>query len=240
MPAAKSTGVALLATVLGFGCSGGASAQTTPTLSFTPPPLIGHIKLGLSGGYLAGGGAELFVQASDLVGSFGARFSFSRSRHAGGFDDAASLDGGPDSIASQKNRGEIAGDQVTLQTLGLDASYSLGQPVPGLETSVYAGLRYGQFYSRLAYTNGQSTEYSSSAFGIGLGSQAAYLLTNLFSFFGALGVDQFFGPSAITSRDGQNNCATLRPGDAGYEALNRAVKRPSTVLKATLGVKYSF
>ena len=220
----------MLGTVLGLVCSGAASAQTTPSLPFTAPPLVGHLELGLSGGALAGGGGQLFVQANDLFGAFGARLSFSRSRHAGGFDDALSLNGTSDSLAQQKKRGEIAGDQATVQTLGLDASYSLGQPVPGLATSIYAGLRYGQFYSRLAYTNGQNSEYSSSAFGIGLGSQAAYLLTSLFSFFGELGVDQFFGSSAVTSRDSQKNRVTLKPGDAGYAALSRAVQRPSTVL----------
>ncbi|AZI41579.1 hypothetical protein EHF33_01425 [Deinococcus psychrotolerans] len=213
-----------------------ASAQTAPAalpFSYT------NFQFGLLGGYADGRSVRVFANYNNLAGPLGLRLSVGRSSKEGGFDEDADL-GLLGSIGQQKKSGLISSERANALFFGLGATYDLGQQIPGLETSFYGGLRYGRFNSRLTYKGGQYTDYSSSAFGIGLGSQAAYLLTNSLSVVGDVGVDQYFGGGPIVSRDDRNNTDTFKPGEGGYEAINKAVKRPGTVLKVMLGVRYSF
>ena len=81
----------------------------------------------------------------------------------------------------------------TLFAYGLDATYDLGQPVPGVATSFYGGPRYGQLTLRPGGF-GDVDETSTGALGLGVGAQVGYLLTNAFSFTAEVGLDQYFGP----------------------------------------------
>lgn len=205
---------------------------------------LNALEVGLTGGYAGGGSGQLFVDSHNLAGSFGARLSLGRSSREGGFGDSADLSGSdlngpPGSVGQQNKSGLIRGTRASAFTFGLDATYDLGQPVPGVATSLYGGLRYGQFNSRLTASGGPVTDYASSAFGLGLGTQIGYLLTNNFSIIGDLGFDRYFGGGPITRRGGKR-AVTFRPGEAGYDAVNRVVERPGLVFKALLGVKYSF
>ena len=215
---------------------GAAAAQTTVTVA----PTLSNIELGLSGGYLGGGGGQVFVQYNNLAGPIGVRLSAGRSSNNDGFDDSADLSAGLlGTIGQQKANGNITGEKATRQMYGLDATYDLGQALPGVATSLYGGLRYGSFKSTLTYKGGQSSDYASGAFGVGIGSQAEYLLTRNLSVFGGLGVDQYFSGGNITVTS-STSTDTFKPGEGGYDTINKAVNRPGTVFKALLGVKYSF
>jgi hypothetical protein len=211
--------------------------QTRVTIS----PTSGNLELGLTGGYAGGGNVGVFVGYKNLAGPIGARIGLSRSRNNNGFNDDRDLSGGVlGTVGQNKANGNITGEAATAQTVSLDATYDLGQPLPGLETGIYAGLRYGAFNSRLTFRGGQYTDYSSSAFGVGVGSQAGYLITNNISVVGDLGVDQYFPGNTINTRDSQGNTDSFQKGQGGYDSVNAAVRRPGTVLKASLGLKYKF
>lgn len=238
------------ALALSFLVCSAANAQTTAAQSTTAQSTkanttyklnsYNNIELGLIGGYANGKSVQVFVNYNNLAGPIGARLSVTNSSNGNGFDDNADLSAGLlGTIGQQKKSGLIMVEGGSLTSYGLDATYDLGQPVPGVATSVYGGVRYGQFNSRLQYA-GQYTDYSSKAFGVGVGSQVGYLLTNNISLIGDLGVDQYFHSGPITSRDNKNNTDTFKPEEASYAAVNKAVIRPSTVFKAMLGVKYSF
>lgn len=213
-----------------------ASAQTAaPSFPFT----YNNVQIGLLGGYAGGGSAQVFANYNNVVGPLGLRLSVGRSSKEGGFDDAADL-GLLGSIGQQKKSGLISGERTSTLFYGLGATYDLGQQIPGLETSLYGGLRYGQFNSRLTYRGGQYTDFSSSAFGMGIGSQAAYLLTNSLSVVGDVGLDQYFGGGPVVRRDNKNNTDTFKRGEGGYDIIDKAIKRPGTVLKVMLGLRYSF
>lgn len=204
------------------------------TLASTP------LELGLVGGFAAGGSAQVFVGAPRLLGPLGARLSVERSRSAEGFDDDAPLDpsGPPGTVGEIKQSGLVTAETFSSLSYGLDVTYDLGQPVPGVATSVYGGGRYGQFSSRLEQGS-EFTEYASSAYGLGLGTRADYLLTPMFSLVADLGLDFYFVGGPI-SRRGDHDAATFKPGEDAYHTVSRAVRRPGHVLRAMLGVKYSF
>ena len=232
----KASALKTLLAISVLALAAGAQAQTT----ITAAPVLSNLELGLSGGYSGGGGGQVFVQYNNLSGPIGVRLSAGRSSNNDGFDDSADLSAGLlGTIAQQKASGNITGEKATQQTYGLDATYDLGQALPGVATSLYGGLRYGSFNSTLTYQGGQSSDYASSAFGVGIGSQAEYLLTRNVSVFGDLGVDQYFSGGDITVTSGTSS-DTFKPGEGGYTAINNAVNRPGTVFKAMLGVKYSF
>ncbi|TSA86752.1 outer membrane beta-barrel protein [Deinococcus detaillensis] len=213
-----------------------ASAQAAPAalpFSYT------NFQLGLLGGYADGRSVQVFANYNNLAGPLGLRLSVGRSSKEGGFDEDADL-GLLGTLREQRKSGLISSERASALFFGLGATYDLGQQIPGLETSFYGGLRYGRFNSRLTYKGGQYTDYSSSALGVGLGSQAAYLLTNSLSVVGDVGVDQYSRSGPIVSRDDRNNTDTFKPGEGGYDTINKAVKRPGTVLKVMLGVRYSF
>ncbi|AWN23325.1 hypothetical protein DKM44_08845 [Deinococcus irradiatisoli] len=196
-------------------------------------------ELGLLGGLASGGSAQVFVNAPQLLGPLGARLSLSRTRSAGGFDDDAPLEGGSASVGQLKQDGQVTGETFSLLTYGLDLTYDLGQPIPGVATSVYGGARYGQYASRLQRSD-QFTEYASSAFGVATGTRANYLLTRTFSFVADLGVEVYLQGGPITRRDSGQGSEVFRPGEESYVSLSRALKRPAAVVRAMLGVKYSF
>lgn len=213
-----------------------ASAQSAPTAF---PFTYNNFQLGLLGGYAGGGSVQLFANYNNVAGPLGLRLSVGRSSREGGFDDDSDL-GLLGTLRDQRKSGLIRSERASALFYGLGATYDLGQQIPGLETSLYGGLRYGQFNSRLTYKGGQYTDYSSRAFGVGVGSQAAYLLTNSLNLVGDVGLDQYFGGGPIVRRDDRNNTDTFKPGEGGYDTVNQAVKRPGTVLKVMLGVRYSF
>ena len=238
----KTAAAKALLTLSALGLAASAGAQVIPATPLSSPStsLLSRLDLGLTGGYVGGGGFQVFVDYNNLIGPVGARLSISSSSNGDGFNDDADLSGGLlGTIGQQKANGNISEERALRQTFGLDATYPLGQPLPGIATSVYGGLRYGSFTSRLTYRDGQSTDYKSAAFGVGIGSQAAYLLTRNISIVGDLGVDQYFNKSDITASSG-NNTDTFKAGEGGYAAVDNVVNRPGTVFKAMIGVKYSF
>lgn len=203
-------------TLVALSLAAAASAQpvSTPPAMVQPPaspgaafsaPLLSTlflstVEVGLTGGYAAGGSIQLSISRADLLGPLGVRLTLGRS------SDQLQVD------AQQARR--------TLLAYGLDTTYDFGQPVPGVATSFYGGLRYGQLILRLGGSGDPSTEATTGAPGLGVGAQIAYLLTNAFSFIAELGLDQYFGTAKAASQ--------------------AAPERPGTVFKALLGVKYRF
>ena len=212
-------------------------SQTRVTIS----PTRANLELGLTGGYAGGGNVGVFVGYKNLAGPIGARIGLSRTRNGNGFNDSADLSGGLlGTIGQQKANGNITGEAASSQILSADATYDLGQALPGVAVGLYGGLRYGAFNSRLTFKGGQYTDYSSSALGVGIGSQAGYMITNNISVIGDLGVDQYFPGGTINTRDSQGNTDSFSRGEGGYDNVNAAVRRPGTVAKASLGLKYTF
>lgn len=204
-------------------------------------PTSGKLELGLTGGYAGGGNVGAFVGYKNLAGPIGVRIGLSRTRNSNGFNDDKDLSGGLlGTIGQQKANGNVTGEAASIQTLSADATYDLGQPLPGVAVGLYGGLRYGALNSRLTFKGGQYTDYSSSALGVGIGSQAGYMITNNISVIGDLGVDQYFPGGTINTRDSQGKTDSFKKGEGGYDAVNAAVRRPGTVAKASLGLKYSF
>ncbi|GAA4003172.1 hypothetical protein GCM10022631_12580 [Deinococcus rubellus] len=199
--------VRLLLATAGLSLAAAASAQpsVSPNAVFSPP-LLSTVEVGLTGGYAAGGSGQVSVSRADLAGPLGVRLSLSRSSN----DQ-------PQANGQQTRR--------TLLAYGLDATYDFGQPMPGVATSFYGGLRYGQIISRLSGSGDQTTETTSGAPGLGMGAQIGYLLTNTFSFIAELGLDQYFGNKGEVSQNSQTTPTAERPG---------------TVFRALLGVKYRF
>lgn len=207
---------------------GAASAQTVTTY---PTPSTSNLELGLTGGYYNGGGAQFFVGMRDLYGPIGVRLSGSFASNNNGFDEdvAFPLLG---SIKTQKASGLVDDTKGKSTVIGLDATYDIGSFISNIDTTVYGGLRYGHFTSTIDYKAGGSTDYTSNRFGMGVGVEASYPITNNFSIIGNLGGDYFF-KGDIKSDDGTNT-DTFDADDAKY------VSQPGGLFKAGLGIKYRF
>lgn len=207
------------------------SAASAQTVRVYQTPSVSNLEVGVTGGTYGGLGLQGFVGARNVVGPLGVRLSGSYGSNSGGFNEdvAMPLLG---TIAQQKASGLVTGTSSKNTTLGLDATYELGRIANRTEATVYGGLRYGNFKSSLSYGN-QTTDYTSSRFGLGAGVEAGYAINRNLSLIGQVGADYYMGGS-ITSNDGKGNTDTQSADKVAY------VNQPGTVLKAGVGLKYRF
>lgn len=210
------------------------------------------IELGLTGGYAGGLSGEVFIHSPNVIGPVGVKFGVAYARAADAINDSAPYD--PSGVIfpttytfgnakqSTASGGQDATESGTHIIVGLDATYGLGELAPGIETTLYAGGRYGMFRSTEA-VSGASTTYSSNGLGLGGGAMVSYALTGNLSVVGDLGADYFFkGPIGISSKkaDGTTTTDSISRNDANYATFNNRVVRPGVEFKARIGIKYSF
>ncbi len=209
-----------------------AASAAEPTVRVYPVPSVSNLELGLTGGSYNGLGGQAYIGMRNLAGPIGARLSASYGRNSGGFDESADypLFG---SIGQMKATGLVTATSSRSTTVGLDATYNLGYVADNIDTTVYGGLRYGTFNSRLEMDSAY-TDYSSSAFGLGAGVEAGYKINSNLSITGNLGADYYFNGGDVTasSSDGSRNMLAASSADF--------VNRPGMLVKAGVGIKYLF
>lgn len=213
---------------------------------------ISNVELGLTGGYAGGLSGEFFIHAPNIVGPIGLKAGVSYANSADAINDAAPYD--PTGVlfpstytfGTAKQPTSSGGQGVTESgsqvIFGIDGTYGLGELAPGIDTTLYAGGRYGMFRSTEA-VSGASTTYSSNQFGLGGGLMVGYALTGNLSLVGDIGADYFFkGPINYTSAkaDGSTTQGTYATNDPLYATFDNRVVRPGTVFKAKIGIKYTF
>ena len=202
-----------------------------------------RVELGLTGGYAGCLSGEVSVGAPRLNGPLGVRATVSFTKPGEPINRSASLPLlGSYGALLDSGMYTASGSQIVL---GVDGTYSLGQLAPGLDASAYAGGRYGKFSSTFGVNDPdaaqrQETTYSSDAFGVGGGLLLAYPVASNVSVVGDLGVDQFFSSSIKVTDSVTGSSDTYRQGDTGYADASAVFNRPSTVLKARVGVKFGF
>ncbi len=226
----------IIGTLIGAGLAGSASAQRY----YTPDtPSIKGVALGLTGGYATGLGGEVFVHAPNVAGPIGVKLSAAYTRPSDSIRDDVSINstlGLPTFGAAKSTLG--ASESGSHTTFGLDGTYSLGEVAPGLSALAYAGGRYGIFSATESYSlSNSATTYSMNAFGVGAGAQLSYALAGNISLVGDLGIDQYFNGGITASGASSDSWST---GEAGYNDVRNRLAFPGTVLKAKLGVKFTF
>lgn len=233
-----------LALILGAALST-AGAQAVNTIPATPVSMgLSGIELGLTGGYAGGLSGEVFLHAPNVSGAFGVKAGVSFTRPSDAINDNAPIDPTGTLFPTTLTYGEAKQQGLVTESgsrtvVSLDGTYNLGEVSPGLNTTFYAGGRYGMFRSTADFgKNGRQT-FSSNAFGVGAGLMVSYPLSGNLSLVGDLGVDQFFG-SSITVSSSNGNVDTFTQGDAGYNNVSNAFVRPGTVFKARIGIKTTF
>ncbi|GGS15110.1 hypothetical protein GCM10008961_03010 [Deinococcus knuensis] len=203
---------------------------------------LSGVELGLTGGYAGGLSGEAFVHAPNVVGPVGVKAGVAVTRSADAINDSndGTTDGsGPFTFGELKQ--SLGATESGSQTVvSLDGTYSLGEVAPGVDTTLYAGGRYGMFRSTEDYGADGNVTYSSNSFGIGAGVMASYALSGNISLVGDLGVDHFFKSSITTGGSDTNAGGTFNTGDAGYSVYDDRFVRPGTNFKARVGVKATF
>ncbi|WP_034383803.1 hypothetical protein [Deinococcus sp. YIM 77859] len=234
--------------LLAFALSAGlatAGAQTVNTIPATPVGMgLNGIELGLTGGYAGGLSGEVFVHAPNVAGAFGIKAGVSFTRPSDAINDNAPVDPTGTLFPATFTYGQakqqgLATESGSRMILSVDGTYSVGELSPGLDSTFYAGGRYGMFRSTADFGENGSQTFSSNAFGVGAGLMVSYPLAANLSLVGDLGVDQFFG-SSFTVASSNGNVDTFRPGEAGYNERSAAFVRPGTVFKARIGIKTTF
>ncbi|WP_102126154.1 hypothetical protein [Deinococcus planocerae] len=197
----------------------------------------GGIELGLTGGYANGLSGEAFVHAPNLAGPFGLKVGASLTRPSDALNDNASFTNtGTDADLTFGDFKNAFGatESGSHTVFSLDGTYDVGELTPGVGATLYAGGRYGLFRSSTSF-EGDTTTYSSNAFGIGAGVMVDYALAGNLSLVGDLGVDQFF-KSAINVSNGDS----IATNDPSYSGFDNLFVRPGTVFKARIGIKTTF
>lgn len=205
------------------------------------------LELGLTGGYYSGLSGEVFVHSPNVFGPAGIKLGVAYSNLSNPVRDDVDLTGGSGLDFTLNDIREIGGAGAVTESgsalvVSLDGTYGLGELSPGLDSTVYAGGRYGMFNGGYAYNNGTTTEttrYSSNSFGVGGGVMFSYALSGNLALVADLGVDTFF-KSPITVASTGNDTFTTNTGAADYRYYDAAFNRPGTVFKARIGVKTSF
>lgn len=216
-------------TTLALITAGSASAQS---VVYRQP-----LELGLTGGYAGGLSGEAFVHAPNVAGPVGIKAGVAVSKAS--LNEGAQFGGATygDIKRTAAASGTPVTDGGTNTVVSLDGTYSLGELAPGVDATVYAGPRYGMF-NRYVTFGSSTTNFSSSAFGLGAGVMASYALTPSTSIVGDLGADHFFNSGITASQGGVND--TLNPGDTGYDEMRSLTNVPGTQFKARIGVKFGF
>ena len=203
---------------------------------------LSGVELGLTGGYAGGLSGEAFVHAPNVIGPVGAKAGVAVTRSADAISDSSprlpGISGPNDTFGKAKADGN-ASESGSQTVVSLDGTYSLGEVAPGVDTTLYAGGRYGMFRSTANYGDNGGTTYSSNAFGLGAGVMASYAMSGNISLVGDLGVDHFF-KSAITTDDGNGNLDTIATSDGSYNTFDSTMVRPGTNFKARVGIKATF
>lgn len=211
-------------------------------------------ELGLTGGYAGGLSGEAFIHSPNLVGPVGVKFGVAYARAADAIRDS-NTDALGNTFADYKrptSEGGLGATESGTHTIvGLDATYGLGELAPGIDTTLYAGGRYGMFSSTEDYGSGGRTTYKANSFGLGGGAMISYALTGNLSLVGDLGADYFFKNGFTYTK--YNSAGAAQPcvsGDANTvcavnsanpsASLDDRFVRPGVQFKARVGIKYVF
>lgn len=196
------------------------------------------IELGLTGGYAGGLSGEAFVHSPNLIGPIGVKFSVAYARAADAINDSSDLGAG--TFASYKASG--ATESGTHTIVGLDATYGLGELAPGIDTTLYAGARYGMFKSTEDYGSNINATYSSNSVGLGAGAMVGYALTGNLSLVADLGADYFFKSTInqVNNTASGKTTDSYTTGDPNYAGISNRFVRPGVEFKVRVGVKYVF
>ncbi|MBB5375053.1 hypothetical protein HNQ07_000497 [Deinococcus metalli] len=195
-------------------------------------------ELGLTGGYANGLSGEAFIHSPNLIGPVGVKFGVSYARAADAIKDSSDLGAG--TFASYKASG--ATESGTHTIVGLDATYGLGELAPGIDTTLYAGARYGMFRSTEDYGSNINATYSTNAFGVGGGVMVGYALTGNLSLVADLGADYFFNSTInqVNNTASGQTTASYATNDPNYGDISNRFVRPGIDFKARIGIKYVF
>ncbi|MFC3835124.1 MULTISPECIES: hypothetical protein [Deinococcus] len=195
-------------------------------------------ELGLTGGYAGGLSGEAFIHSPNLVGPVGVKFGVAYARAADAIRDSSDLGAG--TFASYKTSG--ATESGTHTIVGLDATYGLGELAPGVDTTLYAGARYGMFKSTEDYGSNINATYSTSSLGLGGGAMVSYALSGNLSLVGDLGADYFFKSTInrVNNTAAGKTTDTYATNDPNYAGISDRFVRPGVQFKARVGIKYVF
>ncbi|MFC4452822.1 hypothetical protein [Deinococcus sonorensis] len=200
-------------------------------------PNFNTIDLGLSAGYQGGLSGGVSVHARNVIGAFGLRIGADITKVNDALNDSAAF--GPTGTWGDYKNSANATESGRSTTIGVDATYELGDIAPGISTYAYAGPRYNMYSATADFGSSGKTTYTTNQLGLGAGAVAGYAIGNGLTLTGDLGVDYYF-PSSINSNDGAGNTDTFARGEAGYAEADALVNQPRTVLKAKLGIAYRF
>lgn len=201
---------------------------------------LSGVQLGLTGGYAGGLSGEAFVHAPNVVGPVGVKAGVAVTRSADAINDSSKDALGTTFADRKKNDGFTESGSQTV--VSLDGTYSLGEVAPGVDTTLYAGGRYGMFRATETANSTSSTSYSSNSFGIGAGVMASYALSGNISLVGDLGVDHFFKNTinVAATNGGTTSEFSYPTSDSDYAYNDGRFVRPGTNFKARVGVKATF
>ncbi|MFD2608363.1 hypothetical protein ACFSR9_02775 [Deinococcus taklimakanensis] len=219
-------------TTLALITAGSASAQS---VVYRQP-----LELGLTGGYAGGLSGEAFVHAPNVAGSVGIKAGVAVSKNRGSVNfKNINPDSGFGYFAEfcQTIGCRLEGTDIVVS---LDGTYNLGEFVPGVDVSLYAGPRYGIFTRNFAVSEQDgSLTFDSKAFGLGAGVLASYALTPTASIIADLGANHFFN-SPISFGGSNTPSETVDPSDPSHKDLREFSNMPGTQFKARVGVKFGF
>ncbi|MFC6748588.1 hypothetical protein [Deinococcus aquaticus] len=201
---------------------------------------LSGVELGLTGGYAGGLSGEAFVHAPNVIGPVGVKAGVAVTRSADAINDSSKDALGTTFADRKKNDGFTESGSQTV--VSLDGTYSLGEVAPGVDTTLYAGGRYGMFRATETANSTSSNVYSSNSFGIGAGVMASYALSGNISLVGDLGVDHFFKNTINVDSTNAGNTTTYNypTSDADYAYNDSRFVRPGTNFKARVGIKATF
>lgn len=202
---------------------------------------LSGVQLGLTGGYASGLSGEIFVLTPNVVGPVGVKVGVATTRSADAIRDSSAYGLGvaPTPTFGDAKQQGLATESGSQTVVSLDGTYALGEVAPGVDSSLYAGGRYGMFSATADYGSAGRQTYRSNAFGVGAGALVSYALTGNLSLVGDVGVDHFFD-ATVTSDDGRGNIDTIATNDGSYRELTSPFVRPGTNFKARVGIKATF